>query len=119
VKPFAQDAHVTAQAVRQARALGIRGDVEERVRGLLSVSTPVRSGLGNLRAGRFVLLVKGTSVLSVSAYGPVDPERRSEVDCAICAGRMALPSTARGVTRHCPRYFNRALPPCDEKERDE
>lgn len=60
------DIVVSEEAKRQARAIGIGGDVEKRLYRMAERAAPLTHPAGNRRYMEFVLLVKNHEVLAVS-----------------------------------------------------
>lgn len=59
---------VTEQALVAARAAGLRGDTEARIRRMVRRASPVTHVLGNRRFDDYVLRVEDDVVLSVGRY---------------------------------------------------
>lgn len=107
---------VSRRAVLQARALGFRGDVDGRLRGIAHASAATKAGAWNRAYGDLLLIVRDDVVVAVSRTGPVHPGARVPEDCIVCRGAQVLRERrgAGSVTRMCPRALDPTRPPCDE-----
>ena len=61
---------VSAEVLEQARALGIEGDVEHRVKVMARDATPFTHPKWRLRHGRYALRIEGNTVTSITLIDP-------------------------------------------------
>lgn len=117
------DLTVSDNAIRQARACGFWENTEARVRGIAAQSAPTTHPSGNVAYGPFILLLRGTQVVSFTMLGPQTIDERPVSACKICRGMMtitiATPIEGREglAQRPCPRAFDNTQPICDTIKR--
>lgn len=121
---------VSERARRQARELGLAGNVEAIIARMARYAAPFTHDAGNRRFEGYVLEVVGREVRSLAALAPGAPaagrRRRAvvyadSVDCGICGGTRLVPVSEEvegggrvTVMRPCPRGQDPARAACDQ-----